>query len=214
MFELRPVALVLLAIVFSPCAFAGRVSLSVKDASGAPFPKVLVIIRRLEFKGEVLRGLTDREGIVPGVDLQPGLYRVIATYPYGLWSTGVREFLVTSEPLNLSITLHSTPTTDDIGFIGAPSRTVHVVDRNGNPISGAEVLVRDETATHEMWYTSNSMGDAEVELFADPTILVVVDPPYLVERSISVPSRSNTARPEETGKQTARKGPPIVFQIR
>ena len=214
MSQRRPVVFVLLVIAFSSCAYAGRVSVSVREASGAPLPKVLVIIRSLEGKGEVLRELTDSGGTVSDVDLQPGLYRVIVTYPYSLWDTNVREFLVTPESLSLRITLDPTGTEDNVVFIGAPSRMVHIVDGNGNPISGARVLARNLKATYEKWYTSNSMGDAEVELFADPTILVVVDPPYLVERSISVPSRSNMPGSEETRKQTPPSTLPIVIQIR
>jgi hypothetical protein len=67
---------------------------------------VLVIVQNLDaHEREVMRVLTDREGRVPAADLSSGLYRVIATAPYGTLQAKVDEFLVGSKPRSVVVTV-------------------------------------------------------------------------------------------------------------
>ena len=70
----------------------------------APIPEDLVIVKSLEKPGnELLRAHTNKTGNVPPVDLKPGLYRAIATTPYGLWVTAAREFLVKPGQIEMEV---------------------------------------------------------------------------------------------------------------
>ena len=119
--------------------------------------------------------LTDEHGNIPARTLATGLYRAIATYPYGHFQTSVREFLVGSDAMNLKMQMsaaeNSASTTVSIGQL-----TVHVLDSRGNPAAGARVLIRDADATPESehWGTTNAQGNATLELTIDPSVLVVV----------------------------------------
>ena len=63
----------------------------ITDESGAPFPNVLVIIKSLDDNVEVGRYISDCDGQIPPINFSHSLYRVIATCPYGLCRTTVRE---------------------------------------------------------------------------------------------------------------------------
>ena len=147
----------------------------------------LVIVQSLHDNREVLRALTNSAGNIPGVDLQPGIYRVITCFPYSLWKTKVREFLVTNEPLKVALTMDAGGTTDNVVFIGRPTQVVQVLDRSGKPIVGALVIARDSTANADMErrYNTNQLGEVRVQLISNPTVIVVVRPPDIVERVVS-----------------------------
>jgi len=80
--------------VFLVCsqAAAAPLRLKVLDQTGAAFPDVLVIVKSLAGKGEIFRALTDQSGCVPERDLPAGLYRAIATCPYGICETRLASF--------------------------------------------------------------------------------------------------------------------------
>lgn len=210
----RPLVMFSCLVLVSTCAWASPVQFSVKDPTGAPFAGALVILKSLDDNHEVFRALTNNEGNVPGVDLQHGLYRVIATFPYGLWKTDVREFVVTQKPLNLTLTLGMTSTQDDVAIVGAPTQTVQVLDESGKPISGALVITRDPTAAYERRYKSDQFGEANVELLSNPTVLVVVSPPNLVERVVDAEGTLKP-HPVEKSKERARQKllPKVVIRI-
>jgi hypothetical protein len=173
----------MLGVVAAPQR-GSSVELTVEDKTTAPFPNVLVILRAFDNRHEILRALTNKEGRVPAVDLQPGLYQVIAACPYGLCKTKVREFLVTQDPLQLTVTVDGEGSHDG-AILGAPTQTIQVQDKHGRPVSGALVLARDELAIYERFYKSDHLGEAKVELFADPTVLVIVSQSAVTERIVS-----------------------------
>ena len=158
------------------------------DQTGAAFPQVLVIVKSLQGGREIGRGLTDAAGNVPERELAPGLYRIIATCPYGICETKVVEFLVGDLPLQLELKLDLSPTKGygDVVQVG-PSRSldVAVVDREGRPASEAQVLVRDSEARHERWYTSGSDGSVAVDLPDGPVTIVVLYRGALTARTVS-----------------------------
>jgi hypothetical protein len=121
--------------------------------------------------------LSDKQGYVPPFALPSGLYRVIATAPYGLWETTILEFVVGQKSTEVLVRVNPRETHGfgDIVPIGTTKATLKVIERNGHPANGIKVLVRDRAATlHlERWYKTDSRGVAEIELIAEPTVVVV-----------------------------------------
>jgi hypothetical protein len=126
-----------------------------------------------------MRVLTDQEGRVPTADLSPGLYRVIATAPYGTLQTKIDEFLVGSKPRDVIVTVQllGTHGYGDVVTVGPKLWThLQVVRPDGKPAGGADVHVRDRDATLylERWYTTDEEGRVTIEEVSDPTIVVIV----------------------------------------
>jgi len=83
------------SVVLASMSYSAPVNLVVEDSSGVALKDELVIVQDLRSREhEVLRVLSGGTGKIPTMDLPPGLYRAIATAPYGLWQTEVQEFLV------------------------------------------------------------------------------------------------------------------------
>ena len=165
------------------------VTVKVQDASGAPLRNELVIIQDLSGRQhEVARALTNDQGDVPQLQLNPGLYRAIATAPYGLWETEIREFVVTDQPANIVLLVRPLPTSGfgDVVPVRASRAEVHVTDANGVPVAEANVLVRDKNATlsSEASFATNQAGVANVLLPGDPTVVVVYVGSKLATRTV------------------------------
>ena len=166
----------LAGLMYSP------VRVRVEDVGGAPLRNELVIVQDLgDHEHELSRALSDQNGDVPELDLKPGLYRAIATMPYGLWETEVQEFVVRSQRTSqeVMLRLRSAPThgNGDIVVVEkTPSLDVQVLQSNGSPASGAEVLARDPEATLylERWYTADGNGVVKVDLLSEPLVLVAI----------------------------------------
>ena len=155
------------------------VTIKVQDASGEAERNVLVVVQNLDdHEHEVMRVLTDQEGRVPAADLPPGLYRVIATQPYGTLQTKVDEFLVGSKPRDVVVTVQFLATHGYGDVVTVPKSWTHlqVVRPDGKPAAAANVLVRDHDATLylERWYTTDEEGRVTIERVGDPTIVVIV----------------------------------------
>ncbi len=147
------------------CAQAAPLRVVTVDQTGAVFPDVLVIVKPLEGSGEVFRALSDRNGMIPTRDLAPGSYQLIATCPYGLCQTTVREFMVKNDPLDLKLPLAVMPTSGNTVTIGhIENRDVEVEDREGKPIPSVSLLVRDATAQNERWYKTGANGVATIDM--------------------------------------------------
>jgi hypothetical protein len=181
--------LAVLALLIAFRADAATLHVKVVDKTGAAFPDVLVIVKSLEGKGEIARALTDSTGSVSGRELPPGLYRVIATCPYGICETNVQEFYVKDAPVQLELTVDVSPTRGegDVVEIG-PSRplNVQVIDRDGRPARLAPVLVRNADAQHERWYKTDSDGGTKVELPEGQVTVVVLYGGTITPRTLSV----------------------------
>lgn len=167
------------------------VNLVVEDGSGGPVQDELVILQDLDDHArEIRRALTDKNGEIPALNLSAGLYRAIATAPYGLWQTRVREFLVNDVPVRMVLGVEAMPThgKGDVVTVGTEKMLIRVLDSSGHPAVGASVLARDATLYLERWYTTNQSGGATVEVVGDPLVLVVIFGKTLVSREI--PSKS------------------------
>jgi hypothetical protein len=124
------------------------VTVVVQDASGAALKNELVILRNLDDHGkEIARALTDQNGEIPTVNVAPGLYRAIATAPYTLWKTEVREFMVSDAPARLVLEIELLPPSGDAIPIRTKQISVRVMAPNGRPAGGASIVARDEDAT-------------------------------------------------------------------
>jgi hypothetical protein len=172
---MKTLVLVLLLLSLRPTK---NVTVRIADASGAPLKDELVIIQDLNGQErEVMRALTSDAGAVQPLSLPPGLYRAIATAPYGIWETQVSEFLVDQKPTEVLLRVKplSSRGDGDIVTVGAPSAELRVVDASGKPVADATVLARDEKATvsSEAWYKTNPEGEANLVLAGNPTVIVV-----------------------------------------
>jgi hypothetical protein len=170
---------VMVLYLFCQLAAAAPVKFRVVDESGAPVKDVLVVLQNLDkHEAELLRALSDAEGLVGGRELQPVFYRLIATTPYGLWRTAIREFMVKSASLELVLRLKPMPTHGygDIIVVGTTWVDLQVLGSDGLPGSGAELLVRDREATlyTERWYKTDAQGRTKIEMVSDPMVLVVL----------------------------------------
>jgi len=67
---------VFLALPVQPVA----THVTIQDESGDPLPDALVIVECLDNRLQNLRYLSGKDGNTPTMELNPGLYRVIATY--------------------------------------------------------------------------------------------------------------------------------------
>ena len=181
-------------ILFAPLlwwfAQPPAVSVTIQDQNGAPLKNALVIVQDLsEGEKEVIRALTDNGGSVKSVQLHPGLFRVIATFPYAPWQTAVREFTVTDKAAQITLQVQAKPSqgAGDTVVVNASSRLVHVVDAHDRPVAGAKILARDEAATPylERWYVTDAQGEAKIQLLTDPLVLVVVTGDLVVTTQLS-----------------------------
>jgi hypothetical protein len=175
-----------------------RITIKVKNAKGVPLKDDLVIVRNLNDRNrELLRALTNSNGDVPSLDLRPGLYRIIATFPYSsIWETEIQEFLVVkghAKQIVLEIpAMDGNPCCMGAGIPGltGPKIQTQVLTADGLPASGASILVRDKIATAYMLvsYQTDAKGIATIELVAaphhEPTVVVVVYQDVLVKQEV------------------------------
>lgn len=166
------------------------VAIAVHDSSSAPVRSELVIVQNLDdHEKELVRALTNGTGNIPSIQLSPGLYRAIATAPYGIWETKVQEFHVDEVAVQLVLSVDPMPTHGhgDIVTVGTPKMSLHLVDAFGKPVAGASVLARDREATLylERWYKTDTAGNVNLEMVADPLVVVVVCGKVILTRELS-----------------------------
>jgi hypothetical protein len=149
------------------------------DASGAPIAKVLVIVKSLQGSGEIARYLTDASGGTPQVEFGEGLYRIIVTCPYGLCQTVVREVLGSNLGDDLKITVPLKSTDSDGELIGQHQIVLRLTSREGGPVSGIKVLVRDPEAKWESWCVTDADGHATIKLPSDPAVVIILAGKFL-----------------------------------
>jgi hypothetical protein len=172
---------IMLAVLVFPIAVSAApfsVTIKIEDGTGDAVKDQLVIVQDLnDREHELLRTLSDKQGYVPHLELPAGLYRVIATAPYGIWETTVLEFLVQQKATEVLVRV-SPKATHGFGDI-IPTNTIKaklkVIGKAGHPASGIKVMVRDREATlHlERWYKTDSGGLAEIDLVSESTVVVI-----------------------------------------
>ena len=160
------------------------VKIKVEDPTGDGVKDDLIIVQDLDHReNELLRVLSDKNGCVPPLELPSGLYRIIATAPYGLWQTNVREFLVGRRPINVVVRVQPIGTHGhgDIVNIGTSRANLQVIAQDGRPADGARILARDRTASihTERWYKADRQGKVTIELVDKPTVVVIIYDDFL-----------------------------------
>lgn len=171
--------LALSGLLGSSAADSFPVRIKIEDATGGPVGGELVIVQNLDNQEhEVVRALSDHGGNIAPVQLSRGLYRVIATAPYGLWQTKVREFLVRRRASDIIVRVQPMPTHGygDVVTLGTTRAHLRVIGPSGQPASGAFILIRDRDATlySERGYKADSKGTATIELVGNPTVAIVI----------------------------------------
>jgi hypothetical protein len=171
-------------------AIAAPAKFRVLDESDAPLKDVLVIVQNLNIhEAELLRTLSDVEGNAGRRELQPGLYRLIATTPYGSWRTTIKEFNVTSAPVELVVRLKPMPTHGygDVVVLGTTWVDLQILRPDGQPASDARLLARDRDATlyTERWYKTDAQGRARIEMVSDPLVLVILHQDTIMTTELS-----------------------------
>ncbi len=162
--------------MLSAPAFATPVRVHVTGPSGSPLKGALVIIQDLhgDTEREFSRELTDAAGDISLDNVEPGLYRAIATDPYRSWKTEVEEFLVKDQPATVNLAL-ARQITDDPVVAAVGKLTVHVLTSTGTPAAGARVLLRDAEAHphEEHWGTTDAKGDVSLDVTQNSSVLVI-----------------------------------------
>lgn len=131
-------------------------------------------MRSVEKYGELGRFLTNEQGETPQIKLAEGLNQVIATSPYGLWKTAIREISSETAPglLVLAVPVRGS---DEMGqLIGADKARVILQTPLGfnADLSHLNIFVRDPEALRETWYHTDPSGRVTVDLVGDRTIVV------------------------------------------
>lgn len=166
----------LLAIFSVCCTFAGATTVRVRtiDPAGEKLSNALVIVRSIDGdQSEVLRALTGANGLAPEVNVPPGAYEAIATYPYGPWTTEVKDFMVQADPVTLELQLGVLPgQTVELDVI---DWHVRVADARGRPVANAWVIGRTPDATEGVSVArTDSHGSATVTLHVDEAEVTVL----------------------------------------
>lgn len=162
----------------------------VTDPVGAEgIAKVLVLTRSLDRKGEVIsRELSDADGFTPPIDLPPGLYQAVATFPFGGLSTRVQEFVLADNPKTVELHMFG-------GTIDTVQATVKVevtvVDRAGHPVANATVLGRDPEAKFMDWSRTDGQGHTTVTIGVDTEDIVTLYGGQVDAQRISIPYHVN-----------------------
>ena len=109
---MRPFLLMLVLFGTSTAAAPTfTVKIKVEDPSGVALRDQLVIVQDLnDREHEILRTLSDEAGHISALQLPAALYRIIATAPYGLWQTSVKEVLIGEQPTEITVKVQPIPT--------------------------------------------------------------------------------------------------------
>ena len=145
------------------------------DPGNDGLPKVLVITRSLEGdRKEVSRDLTGSDGFLQPIELAPGLYETIATYPYGDLKTQVKDFVVIPGP-SMTIEIHLNFDSDQRVSLNVIESHVQVFDQEGRPAVRAWVIGRNmEATTGTSVAKTDERGFASVSVPVDGASIIVL----------------------------------------
>jgi hypothetical protein len=174
-------------------AFPVPVKVTVSDPQTAPLQDVLVIVQRIDRPGVSKRRLTDNIGAARFDIAEAGLFQVIATEPFGVWTTKVKEFRVgPRDPVEVELTL---------GMVGeeyhehlSPIIKVTLLDSTGQPLKETAFLTRSDSGCEVHWHVTDANGSAEVKATSSPLMLVVEHNDKVYERPIIPVSLSRATK--------------------
>jgi hypothetical protein len=172
-------------------------TIRIVDETEKPFPDVLVVIKAASATGEIeiARYLTDANGNIPPLFLEPRTYHITATCPYGLCRTITREVFGKSSASE--IVLKVPPVSSDVNgqIVGAPKLHLILESSTGERVKDTQILIRDPEAKWETWYNTGKDGSVTVDLPTEPSVLVIRSNQTLYDYEIS--SKCPVARNEE-----------------
>jgi hypothetical protein len=144
------------------------------DSGNDALSNVLVITKSLEGdRKEISRSLSGTDGFVAPMELAPGLYEMIATYPYGNIRTQVKDFVVT--PQTRTIETHLDYESDQRVSLDVIDWRVQVLDKQGMPAAGAWVVARNTEASRgTSAVKADARGFANVRVPVDGALIVVL----------------------------------------
>jgi hypothetical protein len=184
----------ILILSFARGGQCARATIRAADSVGAEnLAKVLIVVRSLDGKGELDRGLTDANGLFTVPNLIPGLYQAIALYPYGYWIPRVQEFVVGDK--DISVELRLTGSVIDQVPVSEHRAMIEVVDQNGTPVSGAEVLGRDLAAKYMKFSKTDTQGRATVVLPCGDAEIAVIYQGRVVLQDVKLVMKPGQASP-------------------
>jgi hypothetical protein len=144
------------------------------DSGNDALSNVLVITKSLEGeRKEISRSLSGTDGFVAPMELAPGLYEMIATYPHGNIRTQVKDFVVTPE--TRTIETHLDYEWDQRVSLDVIDWQIQVLDRQSKPVAGAWVVVRNaEASTGTSAVKTDGRGFANVRVPVDGALITVL----------------------------------------
>ncbi len=182
----------ILMLAMAGTARASVLRVKIFDAAGGSLPDVLVIVRPIDRRGELYRILTDSTGSVPERDVPQGLYRIIATCPYGICQTKVSEFVVGSKPVELVLNLEMRPLPGNVTTIWSDPKIqlrLKIVDSQNRPLPSVYITVRDpEVPKYFRWVKTDARGEGQVVIPPLGPLTVVVahdEDESVTERNLS-----------------------------
>ena len=128
----------------------------------------------------MLRALCDSKGNVE-TTLPVGDYRLIATCPFGICLTEIKEFIVSKDMEQISITVGAIGTVGAV-FIGKETAKLILLDKSNKPFSNCTVMIRNWDDSEEHWYIPNSKGIVDIKIYDNPLVLVIFTDTQLVSK--------------------------------
>jgi hypothetical protein len=202
------------AILFAFIAVstAAPVRIRVTDPAGVEgVDNVLIIVQALNGKGEVSRDLSNSDGRVAALELPPGVYRVIAVFPYGYWFTQVREFVVADSPIDVVLNMHGA-VVDTVQVLELELQ-VTVIDRDGKPVENALILGRDPEAKFNHWTRSDTHGHATVKIGVNGADVVAIYKGQVISKHVDIPFESNICTTDNSFQRRLDKAKQSLHEV-
>lgn len=156
------------------CLQLSATDIRVVSKSGTPMKNVLVIVRSLDTGHELGRFLTAENGKTPSVDFDQGLYRVVATCPYGTCETAIKELFAGEAGDTLTVTTPARAIPHTPLPASARKEALTIVDPQNRPLRDVQVLVRSVDGVRGDWYITRANGGTPISLVDDPSVLLVL----------------------------------------
>jgi oligogalacturonide lyase len=175
-------------------------TIQVVDHAGAPLANALVLIKSLDSGHQTGVYSTGKDGKIPALEFDQGMYRIAIMCPNGACGNTLKEMFAAQLSGAVVIQAHSSSTAEPSAVASGKKTAVVVQDVNHKALANIPFLVRTADAVQEIWYTTDKSGSAKVSLPTDPAVIVV---PYMrnpfVYKVASVCSASSDANSDALG---------------
>jgi oligogalacturonide lyase len=150
-------------------------TIQVVDHTGAPLANVLVLFKSLDNEHPAETYSTGHDGKIAPININNpgGMFRITIMCPNGACGNTYREMLAAQLSGNVVIQANVNSTTVQSSTTNATKTAITIQDVNHKPRANILFLVRTVDAATEVWYTADKSGSANVNLPADPSIVIV-----------------------------------------